>query len=370
VPLEFNECVHTVIESQEAKTPYAPAISAWDGTKNYAELDSYASILAADLVRRGVGPGMFVPLCLSKSQWVPVAVLAVLKAGGAFLLLDPSLPVTRLRENCRLVEASLVITSPIDVGIAKDLAASHLEIGSECTLWQQENLSLPLNSRHPWSQIIPAESPAFVVFTSGSTGAPKGIATEHGACASSLAAQAGPLRLHSKSRVFQFSSHAFDVATNDILLTLSMGACLCIPSEDDRVNRLAETARDMGVTWIWASPSVCRLIHPKDIPSLETLVVGGELITTDDISVWSRKLVVVYGLAECGIVSTVRSCVTLEKGTSNIGKAVSSTGTWIVDPRDPHQLVPVGVAGELVLEGPTVGCRYIGRQIQNHQQSS
>ncbi|KAF7169585.1 hypothetical protein CNMCM5623_002227 [Aspergillus felis] len=368
VPLESNECVHTVIESQVAKTPSALAICAWDGTKTYAELDSYASILATELVRRGVGPGVFVPLCLSKSQWVPVAVLAVLKSGGAFLLLDPSLPVTRLREHCRLVEASLVVTSPIDVEIAKILAASHLEIGSECTLWQQENSPFPLNSRRPRSQIIPPDSPAFVVFTSGSTGAPKGIVTEHGACASSLAAQAGPLRLHSLSRVFQFSSHAFDVATNDILLTLSMGACLCIPSEDDRVNRLAETARDMGVTWIEATPSVCRLVHPNDIPSLETLIVGGEPITTDDISVWSSKLVVVYGMAECGIVSTVRSCLTLEQELSNIGKAISSTRTWIVDPRDPHQLVPVGVAGELVLEGPTIGCRYIGRQSQNHQQ--
>jgi non-ribosomal peptide synthetase component F len=126
-----------IMESQIAKKPYAPAICAWDGIMNYAEVDSYATILATELVRLGVGCGVFVSLCLSKSQGVPVAVFAVLKSGGAFLLLDPSLPVTRLRENCRLVEASMVITSPTDVGVAKDLAASHLEIGSECNLWQR-----------------------------------------------------------------------------------------------------------------------------------------------------------------------------------------------------------------------------------------
>lgn len=344
VPQEVTACVHELVYAHVVKTPQATAVCAWDGCMTYKELDSISTHLAADLAIHGVGPGAFVPICLEKSKWVPVAVLSVLKAGGAFFLLDPSLPQYRLKQMCLSLGVRLVIVSGKSTALAAVLAPDWVVLG-------EKYLDGDQNQHNTTKPLVAPHNPAFVLFTSGSTGKPKAVVTEHRASCSQLADHGRIFRLSPASRVLQFSSHAFDVACIDILSTLSHGACLCIPSEEARLNRLSEAAASFEVTYICTTPSVARLLDQAMIPTLKTIVMGGEPACRNDIAMWNSRLIIAYGPAEGGL-ATFRSPVSLDQEISNIGKAMPGARTWIVDGHNHNQLLPAGAAGELLIEGP------------------
>ncbi|OJJ07366.1 hypothetical protein ASPVEDRAFT_177948 [Aspergillus versicolor CBS 583.65] len=348
VPQEFMGCVHDLVDAHVVQTPQATAVCSWDGCMTYKELDNMSTRLAADLVIHGVGPGVFVPVCLEKSKWVPVAVLAVLKAGGAFLLLDLSVPQYRLREMCLSLEVSLVIVSGKSTALAPVLAPDWIVLSETYLGGDQDRCNTKVTNAD-----ISPQSPAFVLFTSGSTGKPKAIVTEHRASCSQLADHGRIFRLGPASRVLQFSSHSFDVACIDILSSLCTGACLCIPSEEARLNRLSEVAASFGVTYMCTTPSVARLLDQAMIPTLKTIVLAGEPACRNDIVTWGSRLIIGYGPAEGGI-ATVRSPVSLDQEITNIGKAIPGARTWIVNGDNHNQLLPPGAAGELLIEGPVL----------------
>ncbi|KAJ0327593.1 hypothetical protein KNSL1_013815, partial [Colletotrichum chrysophilum] len=121
VPPAVERCIHELFGDRARARPDAPAVCAWDGELTYSELDGLSTGLARELIARGVGPEILVPLCFEKSLWTTVAILGVLKAGGAFVLLDPSHPVTRLRGICESVQAQLVLTSALRQEVAAHL---------------------------------------------------------------------------------------------------------------------------------------------------------------------------------------------------------------------------------------------------------
>jgi amino acid adenylation domain-containing protein len=357
VPERTERCVHELIEEQCRAQPAAPAVCAWDGDLTYGELDALSSALAAHLVEHGVRPEVFVPLCFEKSRWTTVAILGVVKAGGAFVLLDPSHPQVRLQTICRDVSAELVVASAhskaIAVELVAELAAQVVVVGDHETAWRKETTS--------WagSTVVP-DNALYAVFTSGSTGSPKGVVISHSAYSTSALFHGQHLSLSSRSRVLQFVSYGFDVSIADSLTTLIFGASVCVPSDTERRNDLALIITNYQVNWAHLTPSLIKVLEPETVPSLQTLALIGEQMSKADVEVWASQVQLInsYGPAECSVVCTALSSMKPGTDPRNIGYATGCV-PWVVDMQSHERLVPVGVVGELLIEGPIVGRGYI-----------
>ncbi|BCS29626.1 non-ribosomal peptide synthetase [Aspergillus puulaauensis] len=348
-----EQCAHEVIQDKALAQPHAPAVCAWDGGFSYQELDSHASRLAYTLMARGVGPESLVPLYFEKTRWILVAILGVLKAGGAFVLMDTAHPLERLRNICTDAEAHLVLTSPARQGKATSLGPATLVIGDQQADWMAENYSGVPNGK------ITPDTAMYAVFTSGSTGKPKCVVIEHRNFMASVNDKIAAYGVSSKSRVLQFCSYAFDVATFELLITLLAGACICIPSEDEQRDQLGPVTTMRQATIAYMTPTLARALDPKDFPTLQTLVLGGEPVSREELRRWRKKdLRVSYGPAECTVTSSSGRLSAEGTGVGYIGFPLGCR-FWITDSEDPERLLPVGATGELLIEGPRVGRGYL-----------
>ncbi|KAI0569020.1 AMP-binding multi-domain protein [Pyrenophora tritici-repentis] len=142
IPPTTERCIHDLFTEQARARPTAPAICAWDGEMTYGELDALSSRLAGHLVELGVKPEVIVPLCFEKSIWTVVAMLAVLKAGGAFLLLDSSLPRERLKLMCRKVSGSLALSSQASALVIEDLVSTLVIVNRDSICRTSSHASL------------------------------------------------------------------------------------------------------------------------------------------------------------------------------------------------------------------------------------
>ncbi|PHH84108.1 hypothetical protein CDD83_2462 [Cordyceps sp. RAO-2017] len=356
LPERVEACVHDLIEVKARAQPLAPAIDAWDGALTYGQLGELSSRLACLLVDRGVGPGSVIPLCFEKSMWMPVAALAVMKAGGASVAIDSTQPEERIRTIADEVRASgppLALCSVANEPLLRRIGADELIVVGPDRL--PAPLSEPLPALPP---VRPAET-LYVVFTSGSTGKPKGAVVSHQNFASAIAYQRDDLGFRSDSRVFDFASYAFDIAWSNMLNCLTVGGCLCIPSAAERENDLPGSLEKYRVTVSDLTPSVARFIEPKSALSrLSTLLLGGEVVLPSDALIVPDHTLVVsaYGPAECTPTATILHL----KGDSEMGIGrAAGLCTWVVDIDNPEALAPVGAVGELWLEGPLVGQGYL-----------
>lgn len=343
-------CLHDVISSQATRRPQSPAVCAPDGNLTYEELDRQASCLAANLIKGGLPERSIVPLCFEKSKYMIISMLAVFKAGAACTMLETSLPTERLHNMIQQVSAPLVLTSTLQISRFRNFTNNFVEVTQ--TLSQQTSDSESI--RFP--QISPSEV-AIILFTSGSTGNPKGMLHEHVTINTSLQALARRLKLDDTTRISQFAAYSFDLSMIEILLPLTVGGCVCIPSEESRIENLAKCMEEMAVTFAMLTPSSIKLLKPEDVPSMKMVMVGGEPITGELIRIWEPcvTLINAWGTSECGICSC--AVVTHALPTS-IGRCMD-LGAWIVDPDDLRRLVPVGAVGELIVEGPQVARGYL-----------
>ncbi|EFQ88192.1 hypothetical protein PTT_16039 [Pyrenophora teres f. teres 0-1] len=232
VPPAIERCVHELFAEQARARPGAPAICAWDGELTYGELDALSSKLAGHLIQLGVKPEDIVPLCFEKSVWTVVAMLAVLKAGGAFVPLDPDHPASRREDIFRQTGAQVVLTSVQHS--ARWTGTSHEVVTVSEVLLQQSTSPVSTNSL-----VTDPRDAAYVIFTSGSTGIPKGVVLEHRSVVTSCLGHGRAFGITELSRVLQFSSYTFDACIAEIMTTLLYGGCICVPSDNDRRNDLA-----------------------------------------------------------------------------------------------------------------------------------
>ncbi|KAI1851611.1 hypothetical protein JX266_003073 [Neoarthrinium moseri] len=358
VPPTLTTCMHELVTQQARKNPGRPAVESWDGNFTYHEVDEYSNRLAARLQATGVGIGGNVPVLFEKSRWTCIAVLAIMKAGGTFALMDPSQPEGRLRTIVEQTGARHIVTSKTQELLGRRAApnAALIVVAEDC--FDSKDGSPDATQFPP----VPPETNLYIQFTSGSTGRPKGCLVTHGNYTSGAVPRADLVGYREHSRVLDFASYAFDVCIDCMLCTLANGGCLCIPTEADRVNDLSGAIRKMNVNMAHMTPSVARVLEPDIIPSLEVLGLGGEAISNGDALKWSQTTQVVnaYGPSECTVGCTINNQVGRDgKKQITIGKGCGGS-IWIVDPTDHNHLVPLGAVGELLVEGAIVGPGYLG----------
>ncbi|KAH3274788.1 Nonribosomal peptide synthetase 8, partial [Aspergillus fumigatus] len=360
-PLQPGEGrVEDLIISRAQQAPDDLAIHAWDGELTYNELVEESATLAENLKRRGIGPGMLVPLCFVKSIYYVVTLLAVTRTGAAFVPIDPDAPIERMQKILKLTNACCILTS---ASLAEQTRAKAPARVAVFAIPLDRSARMSTDSDLMPGQSIVSHEAVYVLFTSGSTGIPKGVVVTHSSMKASLKAHGRRLGLSESSRVLQFSNHTFDVSLLEILTTLAYGGCVCIPSDGDRVNRLSEYMRDAKVNFAILTPSMARILSPVSVPDLRTLALAGEAWGQEIVNIWrdSVRLFNAYGPTEATILSAIGEVDAQCFRPNNIGSG-SGALCWVTSPTDPTRLMAIGAAGELLLEGPILAQGYLGEE--------
>ncbi|KAI9647542.1 hypothetical protein NHQ30_003927 [Ciborinia camelliae] len=359
LPDLMKSCVHEVIDIMTKQDPEAPAIASWDGDLTRAELDRLSSRLASQLMKYGVGPGSKVPLFFTKSKWAIVATLATIKSGAAFVPCDPHHPKSRLISLIEQVNAEVILCS-------SDVWRSCLELFpyDKTIVVGESEMNLIPEPTDVLSIVVP-EDPLYICFTSGTTGSPKGTLVTHQAYCSGARDHGKALCFGPMTRFLQFASYSFDTSIEDILTSLTTGACLCIPSEEERNSDIVGAIARMNVNTADLTPSYISSISPDSVPSLTRVILGGEPITANVIKTWADRvhLINAFGTTECCVTSIVNSEVSTSTSPTNIGRGAGAL-TWIVDVEDSNRLLPIGAVGELLIESPAMASGYLNDEVK------
>lgn len=357
LPADVNECLHDVITSTAKKMPDTLAIDAWDGRFTYRELDELSSLLCEKLINLGVKKGSVVALCFEKSKWTPVAQFGVLKAGAVTLLQSIHVPDHRLSTVFKKVNAHLAVASVSRAGIVSQYVTCFTI--DQLLEWSPES-SL---SNHRKLPIVEVSDPAAILVSSGTTGEPKQISWSHRTLAANIRGHREHIPMNASARTFQFSSYDFDIATLETISTLSAGACLCIPSETEKLDDLTTVINRLKPTHLHLTPSTADLLQPEDTPTVAILILAGEKLVSSSIDRWKGYCRVFgwYGPAECASSAfNAPDAGTWYSGVISHVESKQPSLCWLVDPRNPERLAPYGGIGEIALEGPTSSEGYFG----------
>ncbi|MBR1143098.1 non-ribosomal peptide synthase/polyketide synthase [Bradyrhizobium sp. AUGA SZCCT0431] len=339
-------------EEQVRRSPDSIALVFGDAALSYGELNKRANRLARGLRDCGVGTDVVVGLALERGAAMMVALLAVLKAGGAYLPLDPDYPPERLSHMLRDSGAALVLTQS---SLLEQFAPVLKETGAEAWLLDEQDRGGDHDAGNLDVAVHP-ESLAYVIYTSGSTGLPKGVMVRHDAVTNFLATMAERPGMTPQDRVLGLTSLSFDIAVLELWLPLTLGARVVLA---DRAaahdpGQLKAMVAAQGVTMIQATPSTWRMLLDHDGPSLPAscrILCGGEALPPD----LSRRLVAqagevwnLYGPTETTVWSA-RHRLDAQDDRPLLGGPIGNTTLHILD--HDLNLAPVGVAGELYIGG-------------------
>ncbi|GIC93053.1 nonribosomal peptide synthase [Aspergillus udagawae] len=361
IPKTVETLVPDRISKQCFSNPSAPAVRSWDGCLSYDGLHQWAFRLAHYLRSKlGVHEEVMVGLCFDKSMWTIVAMLAVLQAGGVVVPLGTRTPSQRLRFMLDQTGATVILTTRRYSKQFEQMGVAHVLSIDAAGLSALPAISQPSDLR---PLALTATNAVVVIYTSGSTGQPKGVVLTHGSLSTAIVHHGRLWNMGPNTRTLQFSAYVFDISLLEILATLSSGGCVCVVSEEDRMDgeRLAVMMESMSVNLAVLTPTVAALLKPQSLPTLDSLILAGEKPSPAILQTWSPyvNLFNGYGPSECTILcSTTRGCLTVKDDAANIGWAIAGP-LWVANPTNINTLVPLGTVGELLVEGPLLAREYL-----------
>jgi len=362
-------CMHELVEAQAARTPNANAVEHGEQRLTYRELEQRANQLAHFLKKRGVGPESRVGICLRRSLELPVALLAVLKAGGACVPLDPAYPKERLAYMLEDSQTSLVLTQPGLLAEVTDFDAAIIALDAGWNAFFAE-------SRESVRSAVKPDNLAYVIYTSGSTGKPRGVLLSHRGLVNHNTAAVKLFGITPADRMAQFASISFDIAIEEIFPTWIAGAALVIREEDASlavgdflrwVSERSVTALDLPTAYwheLVGELSESKLQLPQ---SLRIVIVGGEKASSAALAAWHKlagsrvRWVNTYGPTETSVIVTSFEPKHWEAipPILPIGRPIANTKIHILD--EHLQPLPVGIPGDLFVAGPGLARGYLNR---------
>ncbi|SDN73983.1 amino acid adenylation domain-containing protein [Streptomyces sp. cf386] len=346
-----------VFEEQVARAPEAPAV-VWDGrTLTYGELNAQANRVARQLIDAGVGAEDLVALVLPRSAELVATLLGVLKAGAAYLPIDPGYPEGRIASILQDASPAMVL----DLERVTELLAGDGDgDGAEPGAGAVPGDPTDADRVRP----LTPESPAYVIYTSGSTGRPKGVVIEHRSVVNFVIGNNNVYGITPTDTVLHFATPTFDLAVLEIFCTLLAGATLAVAGNLERydVERLVEFIRGAAVTVADLPPALLPLIDPADLPDVRLLSVGGEAFPGSLVTTWAtggRRFINSYGPTESTVAQTLMECTGPYDRTPPIGRPMENIQVYVLD--NGLNPTPVGVAGELYLAGHGLARGYLDR---------
>jgi amino acid adenylation domain-containing protein len=329
------------------ESPDLQALEQGDLKMSYGEVHGFSNNVKNHLLAKGVKNGEFVALITERCFGMIIGMFGILKAGAAYIPIDNSMPLERIR----------IILEESKVQHVLVYESTREELVSYCTsicrtivlgssLWEMNVPDMKLQ------RDIQGSDPAYVVFTSGSTGKPKGVVVSHLSLGNYATVQIPNSYKISNLRIGNVVSITFDTSVSDIFLAMSNSSTLCM-KYDDSLDVL-KTVDLFDVT-----PSLLKLLNPKQYPELKTIVVGGEAVEWSLYKEWKVfvSFLNTYGPTETCVISSVKKLDYSE--TITIGKPLPNTVQYIVN--EQLELVPVGVKGELLIGGTGVAIGYLNR---------
>ncbi|MTH95337.1 amino acid adenylation domain-containing protein, partial [Roseibium sp. RKSG952] len=357
--VDTRPLVHRMFEARAAEAPGAVALTYGGRAMTYGALNSCANRLAGYLADMGVGPEQRVVVCLQPGFEMVIAFLAILKAAGVYVPLDPLTPKDRfatIESGC----APLLILS--DGTVDRKRQTTDIEV---LDITRDQHLWADYPASDNTGEKLGGHSLAYVMHTSGSTGRPKGVGVEHQGLANLVEKQIELFALRPESRILQFSSIGFDASISEILTSLCSGATLCLAPVLDKVPGapLAHFMATNTISHATLPPfAILGLPSASDLPSLRMLISAGEACSSELVRKWTSSaqahpgLINAYGPAEATICATAMTCSPGMVMPPAIGTPLENTTVYVLNKR--MELCPIGVEGELFIAGIGVARGY------------
>jgi amino acid adenylation domain-containing protein len=351
-----SDTMAEIFEKSAAHAPHAFAVVQGELSITYGELNRRANRLAHFLIDKGVGPESLVGVSLDRSADMVAAIIAIWKAGAAYLPLDSEYPRARLEHMLKDAMPELLLTK-------SKLQLQLPEVtGIEFIALDAPELATLLEHAPDWNpicQILP-QHPAYVIYTSGSTGAPKGVVVIHQGIPSLAASQMERLKLTGESRILQFASLNFDASFWEILMALSIGATLVLREEQHEGVALYELLVSQKVTHALLPVPVLASLEAFGTLPLQCLMNGGEALSGEAVARWSAglRMINAYGPTEATVCATISSPLS-SSSNPPIGSPIHNTRVYVLDSN--LEPVPLGVAGELYISGAGLARGYLKR---------
>ncbi|GAA1936422.1 amino acid adenylation domain-containing protein [Kitasatospora viridis] len=350
-----------LFEAQAARTPDRIAVTFERESLTYRELNQRSNQLARHLVtERGIGPGRLVALALPRSSSYVVALLAIMKAGAAYVPVDPGYPSERIAYLLADSAPALVLTDWQTAlpAAAPRLLLDYLELSGRLS-------QLPAGNLTDAERLAPlrADHPAYVIYTSGSTGRPKGVLVPHRGLAAMTTSQIERFAVEPDSRVLQFASTSFDAAISELCMALLTGATAVLAPTARLApgTPLIELAAEQRITHATLPPAVLAVLPVNSLPTITTLATAGEACPAALVPRWmpGRRMINAYGPTEATVCATMSTPHAPDTGTPSIGRPIANSQAYVLD--SGLKPTPVGVPGELYLAGDGIALGYLGR---------